>query len=289
MRSLRMNISFLSRLGLVPLGLIAWIGLSSTATAAAPANDNFANAITISGFWGTTNADTTAATAEPGEPAHAGAAAAHSVWFKLIAIQDGTMTIHTFGSAIDTRLAVYAVPANTNAAVNGSLFPVAANDDFDLRQDQTLGPLLGPNGPAVTAGPSAFHFPVKQGGARSAPQTRRDPARLGYLPYHRLPGQYRWRPSGSQLSRRLARHLLRQLALHRLPRRQPASPGGDCQNRRSLRGLQVRRRPEGFHHRQRYPPGVARYRPRLAAPPLRRPRQQRPRGAEGAQPRGDCL
>src|ERR1017187_3099878 len=165
MRSLRMNISFLSRLGLVPLGLIAWIGLSSTATAAVPANDNFANAIVITGFWGTTNADTTAATAEPGEPAHAGAPAANSIWYKLIAIQDGTMTIHTFGSAIDTRLAVYAVPANTNAAVNGSLFPVAANDDFDLRQDQTLGPLLGPNGPAVTAGPSAVHFPVKQGGA----------------------------------------------------------------------------------------------------------------------------
>src|ERR1039457_2296057 len=102
-----MNISFLSRLGLVPLGLYAWIGLSSTATAAAPANDNFANAIAISGIWGTTNAATTAATAEPGEPAHAGAPAAHSVWYKLIAIQDGTMTIHTFGSAIDTRLAVY--------------------------------------------------------------------------------------------------------------------------------------------------------------------------------------
>src|ERR1039457_1315510 len=107
MRSLRMNISFLSRLGLVPLGLIAWIGLSSTATAAAPANDNFANAIVITGFWGTTNADTTAATAEPGEPAHAGAPAANSIWYKLIAIQDGTMTIHTFGSAIDTRLAGY--------------------------------------------------------------------------------------------------------------------------------------------------------------------------------------
>ncbi len=160
-----MNISFLSRLGLVPLGLFAWIGLAATATAAAPANDNFANAITISGFWGTTNADTTAATAEAGEPAHAGAAAANSIWYKLIAIQDGTMTIHTFGSAIDTRLAVYTVPANTNAAVNGSLFPLAANDDFDLRQDQTLAALQGPNGPAVTAGPSAVHFPVKQGGA----------------------------------------------------------------------------------------------------------------------------
>src|ERR1017187_4854039 len=155
MRSLRMNISFLSRLGLVPLGLIAWIGLSSTATAAVPANDNFANAIVITGFWGTTNADTTAATAEPGEPAHAGAPAANSIWYKFISIQDGTLTIHTFGSAIDTRLAVYTLAANTNAAVNGPLFPVAANDDMDLSQFY---------GPAVPGGPSSIRFPVKQGG-----------------------------------------------------------------------------------------------------------------------------
>src|ERR1019366_8546207 len=154
MRSLRMNISFLSGLGLVPLGLYAWIGLSSTATAAAPANDNFANAITISGFWGTTNADTTSATAEPGEPAHAGAAATNSIWYTLIAIQDGTMTVHTFGSAIDTRLAVYTVPANTNAAVNGVLFPVAANDDVNLSQFF---------GPIASSGPSIVTFPVKQG------------------------------------------------------------------------------------------------------------------------------
>src|ERR1039458_82234 len=92
MRSLRMNISFLSRLGLVQLGLIAWIGLFSTATAAAPATDNFATAIVIPGFGGTTNPDTTSATAEPGEPAHAGAAATNSIWYTLIAIQDGTMT-----------------------------------------------------------------------------------------------------------------------------------------------------------------------------------------------------
>src|ERR1035437_7403469 len=158
MRRLRMNISFLSRLGLVPLGLIAWIGLSSTATAAAPANDNFANAIVITGFGGTTNADTTSATAEPGEPAHAGAPAAHSVWYKLIVIPEAgpnaSMTIHTYGSAIDTRLAVYAVPANTNAAVNGVLFPVAANDDMNLSQFF---------GPSVSRGPSIVKFPVKQG------------------------------------------------------------------------------------------------------------------------------
>ena len=48
-----MNVSFLGRLGLVPLGISAWIGLAATARgAAAPPNDNFANAVTISGMYG---------------------------------------------------------------------------------------------------------------------------------------------------------------------------------------------------------------------------------------------
>ena len=65
MRSLRLNVSFLGRLGLVPLGISAWIGLAGTARGATPPpNDNFANAIPIAGFWGTVNVDTTAATAE---------------------------------------------------------------------------------------------------------------------------------------------------------------------------------------------------------------------------------
>ena len=75
MRRLRMNISFLGRLGLVPLGITAWIGLAATAMGAAPPNDNFANAIAIPvGFndWGTVNGTNASATAEPGEPAARG-------------------------------------------------------------------------------------------------------------------------------------------------------------------------------------------------------------------------
>jgi len=150
-----MNISCLGRLGLAPLGLAAWIGLAVTALgAAAPPNDNFADAIVISGFWGTTNADNSAATPEPGEPAHAGLPAARSVWYKFIPVLEGTVTIQTFGSAVDTRLAVYTVPANTNATVNTCLFPVAANDDVDLSQVY---------GPTVGTGPSIVSFPAKMG------------------------------------------------------------------------------------------------------------------------------
>ena len=85
------------------------LGRDGLAAATAPPNDNFANAIVISGFWGTTNVDTTAATAEPVNRPMPASPAAHSVWYKLIPVQEGTVTIHTFGSAVDTRLAVYTV------------------------------------------------------------------------------------------------------------------------------------------------------------------------------------
>src|ERR1019366_959087 len=67
----------------------------------------------------------------------------------------------------------------------------------------------------------------------------------------RRPGGYRWRAPGSQFPGRHAGPLHGRLALHGLPRHQPASPGGDCQDRRALGGLQVRGRPEGFQHRRR--------------------------------------
>ena len=151
-----MNVSFLGRLGLVPLGISAWIGLAATARAAAPPpNDNFANAIAyLPGFGARPTPTPRPQPPNPANPPMPARPAAHSVWYKLITIQDGTMTIHTFGSAIDTRLAVYSVPANTNAAVNGALFPVAANDDLNLSQFY---------GPSVGRGPSIVTFPVKQG------------------------------------------------------------------------------------------------------------------------------
>ena len=160
-----MNISCLGRLGLVPLGLSAWLGLAATALGAAvPPNDNFANAIVISGFWGTTNVDISAATAEIGEPAIGGSQATRSVWYKFIPVLEGAVTIHTFGSALDTRLSVFTVPVNTNAAVNSSLFPVVANDDLSLTAgDPFSAALTGPNGPEVTIGPSAVQFPAKMG------------------------------------------------------------------------------------------------------------------------------
>ena len=160
-----MNAAVFNRLARGLLGLLTGLGLATSVFGDAPENDDFANATVISGIWGTVSGNTEEATAETDEPEHAGAAAANSVWYKLIPIQDGTLTIHTFGSAIDTRLAVYSIPPNTNIAVNSSLFLVAASDDFDLRQDPFERPLRGPNGPYAEAGPSAVRFPVKLGTA----------------------------------------------------------------------------------------------------------------------------
>jgi hypothetical protein len=85
------------------------------------ANDAFADAISISGWKGSTFGANFGATAQPGEPAHAALAAASSVWWTWTAPETGSMTIDTLGSLIDTQLAVY-----TGSDV-AALSPVASN------------------------------------------------------------------------------------------------------------------------------------------------------------------
>lgn len=91
--------------------------------AATPANDAFANAATLTGTSAFATGFSTTATAEAGEPAHAGAAAAKSLWWTWTAPSAGAVIVDTSGSAADTRLAVY-----TGSAVN-SLSLIAENDD----------------------------------------------------------------------------------------------------------------------------------------------------------------
>lgn len=88
-----------------------------------PANDNFADATTISvvtsGTTSGTNADSSVETDEPandaGEP--------FSTWFKFIADQTGNITIDTTGSASDTTLNIF------TGSVLASLVQVAHDDD----------------------------------------------------------------------------------------------------------------------------------------------------------------
>ena len=90
-----------------------------------PPNDNFANAIVLSGRSALRTGDTNVgATLEPGEPATvAGELAGASVWYRWTAPATGQARIDTISSNFDTLLGIY-----TGAAVD-SLTVVASNDD----------------------------------------------------------------------------------------------------------------------------------------------------------------
>jgi subtilisin family serine protease len=99
-------------------------------TVPGPANDNFANRINIPSP-ATVTGSNVGATAETGEPIHAGRTSArNSVWWRFTPSASGSVTINTFGSNFDTVLAVY-----TGSSVS-SLTEVASNDDFNGLQSQ---------------------------------------------------------------------------------------------------------------------------------------------------------
>jgi hypothetical protein len=101
---------------------LAALSLSGVAGAAAPDNDDFANAEPLSGrsaFVSQSNVD---ATKEQGEPDHAGEAGGASIWFTWTAPAAGRTTLSTCSSDVETVLAVY-----TGAAVD-NLVEVAAID-----------------------------------------------------------------------------------------------------------------------------------------------------------------
>jgi sugar lactone lactonase YvrE len=91
--------------------------------ATVPANDSFASAAPLSGLTASAIASPTLATAEAGEPSHAGSMAARSVWWSWTAPKYGAVVVQTAGSSVDTRLAIY-----TGTSL-GALTLVAENDD----------------------------------------------------------------------------------------------------------------------------------------------------------------
>lgn len=92
--------------------------------AAPPANDNFANAITLSGNSGSVSGvSNAAATKQSGEPNHAGNSGGKSVWWKWTAASSFPVTFSTTGSSFDTIMGAY-----TGGAVN-TLTTIASNDD----------------------------------------------------------------------------------------------------------------------------------------------------------------
>ena len=87
-----------------------------------PANNDFADRITLSGASASATGSNTGADKEAGEPNHAQSGGA-SVWWSWTATSSSRVTITTFGSNYDTLLGVY-----TGASVN-ALSTVGTNDD----------------------------------------------------------------------------------------------------------------------------------------------------------------
>ena len=94
--------------------------------AISPGNDFFAAATPLTSTVGTNSVDTSNATKETGEPAHAGNTGGKSVWYSFVAPQDGVLTLSTEGSTFDTLLAVY------TGDVVSDLTLVASDDDAFL-------------------------------------------------------------------------------------------------------------------------------------------------------------
>lgn len=108
------------------LFVVGAIFLSVTVTTmAAPPNDNFANAQTISGVTGTFTGTNVAATKESGEPTHALNRGGGSIWYKYTSPGNGVLVLTTLGSGFNTLLAVYQGTALSNLKL------VAANDNLD--------------------------------------------------------------------------------------------------------------------------------------------------------------
>ncbi len=93
-------------------------------------NDNFANAVLISGTSTSVVASNQNATAENGEPGHASDRARRSIWWLWSAPSSGTATISTAGSDFDTVVAIY-----TGGAVSG-LTEINSNDDWNGQTSQ---------------------------------------------------------------------------------------------------------------------------------------------------------
>jgi uncharacterized delta-60 repeat protein len=126
--------SFLRNAGWAKLGLVCLAGWMINAAQAAPTNDNFANAIVISGTTGTISGSNVGATLQP--PCETNAiyvqdyatveTVGASVWYAWTAPTNGTASFNTIGSSLDTVLSIW---KTTNGLCSSSLTNIVADDD----------------------------------------------------------------------------------------------------------------------------------------------------------------
>jgi thiol-disulfide isomerase/thioredoxin len=99
--------------------------VAGVTAAAAPINDNFADAAALAGSSVIKTGSNAGATAEFNEPDHDGWGAYASVWFQWTAAENGFVTVSTAGSSFDTILDAF-----TGSDLSG-LQLVTSNDDQD--------------------------------------------------------------------------------------------------------------------------------------------------------------
>ena len=99
------------------------ITLKGSVAVPGPTNDAFSRATSVTGASFSVAGSSMGATAEIGEPTHAGQRGGKSVWWNWTAPASGTLTVTTQGSTFDTLLGIY-----TGTAVQ-SLTRIGSNDD----------------------------------------------------------------------------------------------------------------------------------------------------------------
>jgi hypothetical protein len=112
-------------------------GIDFTATLI---NDNFSDAVLLTGESGTVFGNNDDATRQSGEPNHAQQPGNKSVWYRIRPTANGQASFSTYGSSFDTTLAVYTGPAANNLA------EVAKSDDaaaFDKTSQVSFGAVAG--------------------------------------------------------------------------------------------------------------------------------------------------
>ena len=120
--------------GWLKLALALLFGMMAGFAGAQPANDDFTNAIAITGLSGTIGGTNNGATLElPCEPTNIFfddfTNVDNSVWYEWTAPAYGTLTVNTIGSGFDTVLAVY---TTANGLCDPSLTQIAADDNYTL-------------------------------------------------------------------------------------------------------------------------------------------------------------
>jgi hypothetical protein len=118
----------------------------------APSNDDFVARAHIAGTDTTVTGDNTLATAEPGEPDHAGFPAAHSLWWTYTASANGVVLLDATASSFAASLDVYTgnqlstlteITSTSSSLESAVRFQVTAGQTYQIAVD-------GPNGQTGT-------------------------------------------------------------------------------------------------------------------------------------------